>query len=106
MEKGPFKLKAKHRVVAEGAGDSKWEISWDPSTTLSFKGGLCVGQPLDSFFGAGDAGPLAGFMTVLGNETFGPQGGVSHVKRTVTLGASKNVIDATIKAEVVSESGP
>jgi hypothetical protein len=89
----------------ENAQPPKWQVIWDPATTMAFNGGSCVGAPIESFVGTGEAGPLAGFMIVLGNQDFGAQGGEAHVKRTVTLGQSTNVIDATVKAEVVSESG-
>ena len=106
VEKGAFKLKAKHEVYKENAQPPKWWISFDPATTLSFKGGTCVGASIESFVGTGDAGPIAGFMFVLEEQEFGAQGGEAHVKRTKTVGQSTNVIDATVKAEVVSESGP
>jgi hypothetical protein len=106
VEKGAFKLKAKHEIAKQSAQPPRWFISFDPATTMAFNGGTCVGASIESFVGTADAGPIAGFMFVLGEQEFGAQGGEAHVKRTKTIGPSSNVIDATVKAEVVSESGP
>ena len=73
---------------------------------MASTGGSCVGVPLDSFVGASGGGAVGGFMTVLDTVQLGPKGGEQRVRLTKTLGKSKNVIDATVKAEIVSESAP
>lgn len=45
-------------------------------------------------------------MTVLDSVRFPPTLGEVRVRLTKNLGQSKNVIDATVKAEIVSDSGP
>jgi len=107
VEKGTFKLTAKRELFKENANPPRWQIIWDPATTMAFNGGTCAGAPIDSFVGTGQAGPISGFMFVLGDLRFDAQGGEKHVQRTVTLGnvfPATNVIDATVKAEVLSET--
>ncbi len=104
-ETGTFQLRAELEVTKDETLDGKWTVTWVPST-FSFKGGVCVGVPLESFVGAGDAGPVGGFMTVLGPIEMRNGGDTLHVKHTTTLGASKNTIDATVIGKIVSESGP
>jgi hypothetical protein len=109
VEKGVFRLKAKRELFKENANPPRWQIIWDPATTMAFNGGACAGASIESFVGTGDAGPISGFMFVLGDLNFGAQGGETRVRRTVTLGnvfPATNVIDATVKAEVISETGP
>jgi hypothetical protein len=104
-QKGTFKLLAKHVVNEEQGLDLGWDITWDPLTTFTSIGGACMGLTLESFTGAGGAGPIAGFMTVLGPVRIKAGGETLRVQLTKALGGSKNVIDATITAEIVSESG-
>ena len=90
VEKGTFKLKAKHEVAKENAQPPRWQISWDPATTISFKGGSCAGASIESFVGTGDAGPIAGFMFVLDDQDVRRPGrGEAHVKRTARRSASR-----------------
>ncbi len=105
VEKGTFKLHAEHEVTADETFNGKWVVTFDPSTTFAFNGGICVGVPLDSFVGAGASGPVAGFMFVLGPMDVRPEGGPLHVKLTKSVGPSTNVMDATITAKIVSDSG-
>lgn len=109
VEKGVFKVKAKRELFKDNANPPRWQIIWDPATTMAFNGGSCAGASIESFVGTGEAGPISGFMFVLGDLDFGAQGGDKHVRRTVTLNKLTpvtNVIDATVKAEVISETGP
>ena len=109
VEKGTFKLKAKRELFKEDANPPRWQIIWDPATSMAFNGGSCAGASIESFVGTGEAGPISGFMFVLGDLKFDAQGGEKHVRRTATLGIvfkATNVIDATVKAEVMSETGP
>lgn len=105
-QKGTLKLQAKHEVNEDQGLDLGWTITWDPATTFTTTGGACMGLTIESFTGGGDAGPVAGFMTVLGPVEVRAEGDSIHVKLTKSLGQSKNVIDATVTAEIVSESGP
>jgi hypothetical protein len=104
-QRGTFKLQAKHVVNEEQGLDLGWNVTWDPATTFTGTGGACMGLALDSFTGAGGAGPIDGFMTVLGPVKIGPDGGDVRVQLTKKIGATTNVIDATVKAEIVSGSG-
>jgi len=103
VEKGAIKLKAEHEVTADETFNGKWVVTFDPSTTFSFRGGQCAGASLESFVGSGEAGPVAAFMLVLGPAQVNPAGDPLHVKLTKTLGASTNTIDATVTATIVSE---
>ena len=105
-QKGTLKLFADHELNDVTNLDLRWFVYWDPDSTMATTGGSCVGVPLDSFVGASGAGPVGGFMTVLGTVQLGPTGGEERVRLTKTLGQSTNVIDATVKAEIVSESEP
>ncbi len=104
-QKGTFKLGAT-RPVVENQADRTWIVTFDPSTTFSFEGGSCVGAPIELFVGSGDAGPIAGFMFVLGPVEIPQDGGAVHVARTTSLGQSKNVIDATVTGKIVSGLAP
>ena len=106
-QKGTLNLLADHELNETTNLDLRWFVYWDehaaaPATTA----GTCIGVPLDSFTGSQGGGPVGGFMTVLGSVQFAPKGGEVRVRLTKSLGASKNVIDATVKAEIVSESAP
>ena len=105
-QKGTLKLTAKHEVNEAKNVDLRWFVTWNPESTFTTTGGSCVGVPLEGFTGSGGEGPVGGFMTVLGEVEFGPKGGDVRVRKTKTLGASTNVIDALVNAEVVSESKP
>ena len=80
VEKGTFKLKAKRELFKENANPPRWEIIWDPATTMAFNGGSCAGAPIESFVGTGEAGPISGFMFVLGDLKFDAQGGETRVR--------------------------
>lgn len=105
-QNGTMKLRAEHDVALDDSYEGKWLITFDPSTTFDFHGGSCVGVPLESFVGSGDAGPIAGFMFVLGTVPISKDATGAHIKLTRTLGATTNVIDVNVEAVVVSESGP
>jgi hypothetical protein len=105
-QKGTLSLIAEHEFNEDHNLDLRWIVSWDPNSTLTTTGGSCVGLPLDSFTGSAGAGPVGGLMTVLDKVQFDPKGGEQRVRKTVTLGPSKNVIDVTVTAEIVSESAP
>jgi len=105
-QKGTIKLRAEHDVSLDDTYEGKWFISFDPSTTFSFQGGTCVGVPLESFIGSGETGPIAGLFFVLGTVPISKDATSAHIKLTKSVGASQNAIDVTVKAEVVSGSGP
>jgi hypothetical protein len=105
-QKGTLSLIAEHEFNEDHNLDLRWFVSWNPDSVLTTTGGSCVGLSLDSFTGSAGAGPVGGFMTVLDKVQFDAKGGTQRVRKTVTLGPSKNVIDATVTAEIVSESAP
>ena len=105
-QKGTLQLFADHEQNEVQNLDLRWFVYWDPDSTMRTTGGSCAGLPLDSFTGATGGGPVGGFMTVLDSVQFPPTLGEVRVRLTKNLGQSKNVIDATVKAEIVSDSGP
>lgn len=106
VQQGTIKLRAEHDVSLDDTYEGKWFITFDPSTSFAFKGGVCLGVPMESFVGTGDAGPVAGFMFVLGTVPISKDATGDHIKLTKSVGASKNTIDVTVEAVVVSGSGP
>lgn len=106
VQQGTIKLRAEHDVSLDDTYEGKWYISFDPATTFAFKGGDCLGVPIESFVGTGETGPIAGFMFVLGTVPISKDATSAHIKLTKTLGASKNTIDVTVDAVVVSGSEP
>lgn len=104
-ETGTLKLIAIREVSADPALPGDWTVRYDPTGQVSFTG-VCypdgVAVPLDGF--TGSDGPTAGFMFVLGDVTFDPQGGTRHVKLDKPVGPASNKIDATMTAEVIKGS--
>lgn len=104
VQKGTLSLLADHELNELTNVDLRWFVYLDPNAAAPSSGtGSCVGVPLDSFTGSQAGGPVGGFMTVLGTVEFQAKGGEQRVRLTKTLGPSKSVIDATVKAEIVSE---
>jgi hypothetical protein len=102
-QRGTLQLFADHELNDVTNLDLRWFVYWDPDSTFRTTGGSCVGLPLDSFTGTSGAGPVGGFMTVLGTVQLQPRGSEERVRLTKTLGQSTNKIDATVKGEIISE---
>jgi hypothetical protein len=102
---GTIKLRATREEVADPSLPWHWTVSWDPSGVLTTKG-QCLGVDLGTLTGTGEAGPTAGFMFVLGDVVFDQDGGTKHVQLTKATGPVQNIIDATVTAEIVSDSKP
>ena len=85
--------------------DLRWFVYWDPNASRRRRPRRLVRRRAARIVHRvpSGGGPVGGFMTVLGTVQFPPKGGEQRVRLTKTLGQSTNVIDATVKAEIVSE---
>lgn len=104
-EKGTLKLIATREVPTDPALPGDWTVRYDPTGQVSFTGACYpdgVTVPLDGF--TGTDGPTAGFMFVLGDVVFDPQGGTKRIKLDKPVGPASNKIDATMTAEVIKDS--
>lgn len=104
-EKGTLKLIATREVPTDPALPSNWTVRYDPTGQVSFTGACYpdgVEVPLDGF--TGTDGPTAGFMFVLGDVEFDPQGGTKRIKLDKPVGPASNKIDATMTAEIIRGS--
>jgi hypothetical protein len=103
-QKGTLNLLADHELNTVTNLDLRWFVYWDPNAAAPAKTqGACVGVPLESFTGSQGGGPVGGFMFVLGSVQLPPKGGEQRVRLTKALGPSTSTIDATVKAEIISE---
>ena len=105
VQTGTLRLTATREKVEDPSLPARWLVKWDPATQFSGTG-ACLGVPLDSFTGTGETGPVAGFMTVLGDLVFAAAGDQEHILRSKAIGPSTNKLDATVTGEIVSKSGP
>ena len=104
-QRGTLNLLADHEVNDVTNLDLRWFVYWDPDASApATTTGSCLGVPVDSFTGSQAGGPIGGFMTVLGSVEFPPGLGEQRVRLTKALGKSTSTIDATVTAEIVSES--
>lgn len=104
-EKGTLKLIATREVPTDPALPGDWTVRYDPTGQVSFSGACYpdgVEVPLDGF--TGTDGPTAGFMFVLGDVEFDPQGGTKRIKLDRPVGPASNRIDATMTAEIIKDS--
>ena len=104
-EKGTLKLIATREVPTDPALPGNWTVRYDPTGQVSFTGACYpdgVEVPLDGF--TGTDGPTAGFMFVLGDVEFDPQGGTKRIKLNRPVGPASNEIDATMTAEIIRGS--
>lgn len=104
-EKGTLKLIATREVPTDPALPGNWTVRYDPTGQVSFTGACYpngVEVPLDGF--TGTDGPTAGFMFVLGDVEFDPQGGTKRIKLDRPVGPASNKIDATMTAEIIKDS--
>ena len=104
-ETGTIKLQATRQVVEDQSLPRSWKVTWDESGKVTTSG-KCLGRDIGSLMQVGPAGYTGMFMTVLGDLEFNEDGGTKQVKRSMAFGSSQNTIDATVKAEIVSESKP
>lgn len=103
VQHGTLRLTATREKVEDPSLPARWLVKWDPATQFSGTG-ACLGVPLDSF--TGPTGPVAGFMTVLGDLVFAAAGDQEHILRSKAIGPSTNKLDANVTGEIVSGSGP
>lgn len=101
---GTLTLKATHPPPPDPDSPSPWTISFDKNSQFVISGN-CLGVSLGDMLGLGANGATGGFMFVLGDVTIPDAGGSAVVKKTVSLGPAQNVIDATVKAEVIKAAG-
>ena len=100
-----MKLIATREVPTDPALPGNWTVRYDPTGQVSFTGACYpdgVEVPLDGF--TGTDGPTAGFMFVLGDVEFDPQGGTKRIKLDKPVGPASNKIDATMTAEIIKDS--
>ena len=102
---GTLALRAIHPPPADPNTPSPWTISFDNTSKLSVTGS-CLGISLGNMLQLGTSGATGGFMFVLGDVKIPDAGGSATVKATVPVGPSKNVIDATVTAEVIKDTRP
>jgi hypothetical protein len=105
VQKGTFRMTATREQVEDQALERRWFVKYDPGTTFDGTGS-CLGVPMESFTGAGDAGPIAGMMFVLGDLVFQERGDTEHILRTKKLGQSTNKVDVNLTGTIVSGNGP
>ena len=105
-QKGTLQLFADHEQNEVTNLDLRWFVYWDPDSTIRTTGGSCVGLPLEFVHGHERRRPRRRVHDRPGHRAVPPSLGEVRVRLTKKLGQSTNEIDATVKAEIVSDSGP
>ncbi len=102
---GSLALRATHPSSSDPNTPSPWTITLDSASKFTVSGS-CLGVSLGDMLALGSGGATGAFMLVLGDVQIPNDGGTVAVKKTVSLGASQNKIDATVTAEVVKNAKP